>query len=86
MTSLSVEIAQMFGTGTTDINALISNTFGACIGFCIYRLLTRALPESRLSSIRTEGSGSYHELLLLWTGTLVIVLTVQIQIFHVFFS
>ena len=30
LVSLSIEIAQMFGTGATDINDLITNTVGAC--------------------------------------------------------
>ena len=35
--SLSIEIVQMFGRGATDINDLITNTVGACLGFFIYQ-------------------------------------------------
>ena len=31
--SLSVELVQMFGFGATDINDLITNTLGACLGY-----------------------------------------------------
>lgn len=36
--SLSIEITQMFGFGTTDVNDLITNTVGACLGYGIYKL------------------------------------------------
>ena len=39
--SLSIEIVQMFGRGATDINDLITNTVGACLGFFIYQLLSK---------------------------------------------
>ncbi|MCG4604761.1 VanZ family protein, partial [Faecalibacterium prausnitzii] len=42
--SLSVEIVQMFGWGSTDINDLIINTAGACLGYLIYYLVSKILP------------------------------------------
>ena len=36
--SLSVEFVQMFGCSSTDINDLITNTVGACIGYYIFLL------------------------------------------------
>ncbi len=39
--SLSIEIIQMFGRGATDINDLITNTVGVCLGCYIYRLLSK---------------------------------------------
>ena len=44
--SLSVEIVQMFGWGSSDINDLIINTAGACLGYWIYYLLSKALPNN----------------------------------------
>ena len=35
MLSLMIELLQMFGRGATDINDLITNTIGACVGFGI---------------------------------------------------
>ena len=46
LVSLSVEIAQIFGTGTSDINDLITNTFGTCLGYGIFSLLYRTIPKS----------------------------------------
>lgn len=84
--SLSIEIAQMFGTGATDINDLITNTIGACLGFGIYKLLYKAIPKSWIKQIRVDGSQCYYELLLFWVGSLIIMLTIQINIFHALFA
>ena len=43
--SLAVEIVQMFGWGSSDINDLMTNTAGACIGFLVYCLLSRILRD-----------------------------------------
>ena len=43
--SLSVEIVQMFDWGATDINDLIINTAGTCLGYWIYYLLSKILPK-----------------------------------------
>ena len=84
--SLSVEIAQMFGHGATDINDLITNTVGACLGFVVYTLLRKVLPKSWVKNIQVEGVQCYYELLLFWVGSLLIMLTIQISIFHALFA
>ena len=43
--SLSIEIVQMFGRGATDINDLITNTVGACLGYWIYKLLSKLISK-----------------------------------------
>lgn len=40
--SLSIELVQMFGMGATDINDLITNTIGACLGYFMYKLLLKS--------------------------------------------
>lgn len=84
--SLSIEIAQMFGFGATDINDLITNTLGACLGYDIYKLLYRAIPNSWIKKIRVEGSQCYFELLFFWIGSLVLMLTIQLHIFDALFT
>lgn len=84
--SLSVEIAQMFGSGSTDINDLITNTVGACIGYGFYRLLYRVVPRSWRTQIRGKGSQSCYEPLLFWIGCLLIMITIQVPIFHTLFA
>ena len=39
-TSLSIELLQLFSFRATDVDDLIFNTLGACIGFLLARLLT----------------------------------------------
>lgn len=84
--SLSVEIAQMFGTGSTDINDLITNTVGTCLGYGIYMLLQRFIPESWINEIRVDDSQCYYELLFFWLGSLLIMRTIQVNLFHVLYK
>lgn len=83
--SLSVELAQMFGSGATDINDLITNTAGACIGFGVYKLLYKAIPASWSRQIQVKGAQCYYELFIFWIGSLLMMLTVQVYIFHALF-
>ncbi|MBR5430331.1 MAG: VanZ family protein [Firmicutes bacterium] len=84
--SLSVEAAQMFGFGITDVNDLITNTVGAGLGFVVFRQLEKALPQARLEQLRAGGSPRYTEPLLLWAASCLIMLTVQTHVYDAFFS
>lgn len=86
LVSLSIEIAQMFGTGATDINDLITNTVGACLGFIICKWLYKAIPKPWIKQIQVDGAQCYYELLLFWIGALLIMLTVQVSSFHALFA
>ena len=83
--SLSIEILQMFCSGSSDINDLMTNAAGACAGFGIYKLLRPVSPESWIEQIQVEGSQCYYELPLFWIGTTIIMLTTQIQIYYILF-
>ena len=86
--SLSIEAMQMFGYGVTDINDLIMNTFGACLGYGIYKMLEKTVPQSWhkwYKKIRMEGSLCFAELLFFWICSVLIMLTIQVHIFRVFF-
>lgn len=85
LVSLSVEIVQMFGYGATDINDLITNTIGACLGFFIFTILYRMIPRSWFKLTRVEGTQCYYEPLFFWIASISVMLTVQIYIFHRFF-
>lgn len=63
LVSLSVEIAQMFGTGATDINDLIANTVGACLGFVLFRAVCKVIPKSWIKQTQVDGVQCYYELL-----------------------
>ena len=86
LVSFSVEAAQMFGSGATDINDLITNTLGACLGYGLYKSLHRAIPKARIEKTRIEGPLCFLEPLLFWGGSLLCMLTVQIPIFHALFA
>lgn len=86
LVSLSVEIAQLFGFGTTDINDLITNTFGACLGYGIYRLIKKAVPKQCIEKAKAKGSQCNFELPLFWFGSMIIMLTFQTSIFHALFQ
>ncbi len=40
--SLCIELVQMFGWGVTELDDLMANTFGVCLGFYLYRLIKKA--------------------------------------------
>ncbi len=44
--SLAIELIQMFGWGVTEVDDLIANTLGVCIGYWIFHLLSRILRDS----------------------------------------
>ena len=80
-----IEIVQMFGFGTTDINDLITNTVGACLGYTVYRGLQKSIPKSWISQVQTDDSRFYYEPVLLWVMSLLIMIAVQPQICNVLF-
>ena len=43
---------QMFGRGATDINDLITNTVGACLGFFIYQLLFKLVSKELCDELK----------------------------------
>lgn len=86
LVSLSVEIIQMFGFGATDINDLITNTIGACLGYGIFKMLIKVAPESWEKQIRVEGSQGYYELLIFWVCSVLIMLIIQPPIYKALFA
>lgn len=83
--SLSVEIIQMFGCGATDINDLITNTSGTCLGFCVYSWVRRIVPKSWQKALRVEGPQCYYELAFCWLVSMLIMTTIQLSVFHLMF-
>ena len=68
--SLSVEIFQMFDWGSSDINDLITNTAGVCLGYLIYCLLAKVM------------SDELAEVLLFTIYTFAAMITVQPWVIH----
>ena len=80
--SLSVEIVQMFGWGSSDINDLITNTAGACIGFLMYCLLSRILPSNLKKQLQSKRVNPFLEVSLLGICTFALMVTIQPWFVH----
>ena len=80
--SLSVEIVQMFGWGSSDINDLMTNTAGACIGFLVYCLLSRILPANLKKQLQSSRVNAVAEVLLFAICTFAIMVTAQTWFVH----
>lgn len=83
--SLTVEIVQMFGCGTTDINDLITNTVGACVGYGIYKLVYGIVPKAWAKELRIVSIPWWFELIFLWASAIITMLYVQPIIYHATF-
>ena len=53
-TSLMIELLQIFTYRSTDINDLMTNTFGTLVGWCIARMLLRCVPAVHPSEKTSE--------------------------------
>ncbi|MGM9548485.1 MAG: VanZ family protein [Faecousia sp.] len=49
-TSLHIELLQIFTLRATDVNDLITNTFGTVLGYLLARILLKLLPEAAPSA------------------------------------
>lgn len=83
--SLLVEIVQMFGRGATDINDLITNTAGACLGYFVYDLLFRITKEGLLGKLRAKQISDSAEVLFFIVYAFVIMVTIQPWVIHTLF-
>ncbi len=84
--SLAVEILQMFGSGTSDVNDLIANTIGACVGFSIANGLRKSIPESKLKEIQITGAWCGWEFAFFCMICIMMMITVQPRIYQFLFS
>lgn len=83
--SVSIESIQMFGRGASDINDLIANTIGACLGYLICKILTALLPEEYIKLFNAVGINDYFEVLFCWLYSFLLMLTIQPFIIHLLF-
>lgn len=80
--SLSVEIVQMFDWGSTDINDLITNTAGVCLGYLLYYLLSKVLPKNLKKQFQVESVHNRMEVFLFVIYTFAVMVTVQPWVIH----
>ena len=75
--SLSIEIVQMFGRGSTDINDLITNTVGASLGYFTYKWFVRIARKEVLAKFQNNKINDEIEVLLFIAYSFVIMVTIQ---------
>ncbi len=80
--SLSVEIVQMFGWGSTDINDLITNTAGVCAGYWVYYLLSKVLPDHLRKKFPSKNVNDMVEVFFLTIYTFIVMVTIQPWVIH----
>lgn len=80
--SLSVELVQLFGSGATDINDLITNTVGTCIRYGLCKIFQRIVPKSWFKALSIEENWCYPELTVFWIGNMFLMITVQPVIYQ----
>ena len=82
MFSLSVETVQMFGWGSSDINDLITNTIGACLGYLISNVLLKLVPNKLMKQLDSKNINVIAEVLFFTVCTFVIMVTAQRWVVH----
>ncbi len=82
--SLFIELTQMFGMGVTDINDLITNTVGTCLGYVIYKQVGKLILNWD-SKVKAVNINDYMEVLFFTTVSVLIMVTIQPWVMHTFF-
>lgn len=80
--SVSVEVVQMFDWGASDINDLITNTMGVCLGYLFYSIISKMLPDKLNKQLKSKKVNDFIEVFLISVCTFVIMVTVQPWIVH----
>ena len=75
--SLCIELVQMFGWGVTEIDDIIANTFGVCLGYCLYSLISKRMHKDFGEQFQVVNINDTVELLILSTFAFVILALVQ---------
>ena len=80
--SLAVEITQMFGWGSSDINDLITNTIGVCFGYLIYHFLSKAVRRDWLYKFQSQNTNDFIEVIMISICSFVVMITIQPWVVH----
>lgn len=84
--SVSIEVIQMFGRGATDINDLITNMLGACLGFFVYQFLSGLIGKELCRKFKAGRINEGKEVLLFIIYSFVVMVTIQPFIIHTLFQ
>ena len=77
--SLCIELLQMFGWGATEIDDLMANTLGVCLGYFSYRLIRKVLRMDLEKQIQAVDIHDTFEVILLLACAFLIMSFVRIQ-------
>lgn len=80
--SVSIELVQMFNWGASDINDVMTNTMGACLGYLIYSIISKILPDKLDRQLKSKKVNAFIEVFLLSVCIFVIMVTVQPWFVH----
>lgn len=67
----------MFGWGSTDINDLITNTAGVCVGYLVYYLLSKVLSNNVRKKFQSKNVNDIVEVFLFAIYTFIVMVTIQ---------
>lgn len=84
--SISIEIVQMFGMGATDINDLMTNTVGTCLGYYIYKALFKLVRKELRGKFQASKVNDYIEVLFFTLYSFAVMVTIQPVIIHKLFQ
>lgn len=84
--SISIEIVQMFGMGSTDINDLITNTVGTCLGYYIYKVVFKLVRKELRRKFQANKVNDYIEVLFFTLYSFAVMITIQPFIIHKLFQ
>ena len=80
--SLAVEFFQMFGWGSSDINDLMTNTGGACLGYILYCLLSKIIPTNLEKHLQSKKVNAVVEVIFFSICAFFIMVTAQTFFVH----
>lgn len=75
--SLCIELVQMFGWGATEIDDMIANTLGVCLGYFSFCLIKKGLRKDFEEPFQSNNINDMAELILLSASTFLIMALVQ---------
>lgn len=75
--SLCIELVQMFGWGATEIDDLIANTFGVCLGYYFYWVIRKGLHKNWCKQYQAVNINDTVEVVLLSVCTFLIMAIIE---------
>ena len=84
--SIIIEIVQMFGMGATDINDLITNTLGTCLGYCVYKWIFSFVPKKLQKRFQANKMNDCIEVLFFVIYVFLVMVTIQPYMIHKLFQ